>query len=90
MRTVQLTKAGLTGDQVLDDVTIVISGQPPEIDPKDPHWRAVYREIYERDASLIAEALSILPGGTFDRLTVKLMERQIGLFKVAHRFLEEK
>lgn len=75
MKNLTIAKAGRIATPV-ESLTITFETEPPD---RMEVFEAA--ELYEREASLLAESLwNVLPGGTMDRLIGKLFERRASLF----------
>ena len=82
---VHIFKAAPIGKQTIGDTTIYIIEPIPEM----PSLQAA-AATYWTQADELAEALhEVLPGGTLDRLLVRLMEIKASLFRASHKPLEE-
>ncbi len=46
------------------------------------NWEKVYRDVYITDANLLFEAISSLPGGTWDRLLCLMLDKKASLYRV--------
>lgn len=82
MKTVQIYKAQRTIKAIgIPSVTIVIDTEMPETDNLKEAGT-----IYTGDAAAICDALEkSLPGGTFDRLVLFLLEKTVSHFSVSHK-----
>lgn len=77
MKTILLAKAGVTCEEI-DDVCIEISREIPELSlDQMSHFYNVEAE------KLCLKLILTLPQATVDRLTLKLLERQASLLKIA-------
>ena len=75
MKNLTITKAGRIVKPI-ESLTITF-----EDEPSDNMELSEAAEFYDREASLLAEALwNVLPGGTMDRLIGRLFERRASLF----------
>lgn len=75
-------------DEVIEPVEIGISGHHP-----DPTYDdlAQWREKYAADARALFDALhGVLPGATFDRLLILMLQQTASQFIVSHKSLEPK
>ena len=80
---VRAYRASLTvkSERVPDMVIDTTFGEIPE--PADKDWQGHHRQIHEKVATEIADAMFLcLPGGTVDALLVELMTRRASLLKV--------
>jgi hypothetical protein len=74
-------KAQRSGFVRVQDCEIFIGPmEPPEI--KNDNWEAILKDVYGMDAALLFDALSSLPGGTWDRLLCLMLEKKASLLKV--------
>lgn len=78
MATIKVSKASPVGDQKIPDVCIQIEGGVPDLGDLDK-----WAEYYERDAEKLFEALKVLPGGTWDRLYVKMARKHLSLLCIS-------
>ncbi len=78
-------KAQPTGDRQIPKLTLIAEEDVPE-----PARAIDSIDLFESDAESIADALiATLPGGTLDRLVVKLLQHQVSLFVVPHNYIKE-
>jgi hypothetical protein len=83
MKTYYIYKARTIGDQVLEDVTIIMDASIQERFDRS----ATLEPIFQQDATDLADALwQTLPGGTFDALLRKLLERRASQLAVPMAF----
>jgi len=78
VKEVPIYKAGSIGNQIIPDVSILIAGELPDFKELKEH-----AELYDRDAEKIVEALRSLPGGTWNRVLVKMLERQLSYLRIS-------
>ena len=85
MKQINVTRAGKVGNKQPEEVKIKITGCVDE----DMVWTQL-RDVFDNDATVLAEALiNTLPGGTLDRLVVKLLAHQISLYTVSYGQLQK-
>ncbi len=78
MKAIVAYKAAPIGSETVQSVTLTIETIMPELDTL-----AHYAQVYEAEAEVIADALhASLPGGTYDHLLAKLMERRACTLRV--------
>lgn len=71
-----IVKAGAIGREAPEDVSIIITGAPASVTPKEAEI------FYEHEAMLIVEALfKSLPQGTLDRVLGQMMLRMASLYQ---------
>lgn len=78
MKTITVHKAQTTGDQVIEDVVIRIESPFPNHGSIDE-----VRSRFDDEAELLMRGLQSLPGGTFDALLVRMLEKKRSHFVVA-------
>jgi hypothetical protein len=76
---VVVCKASPVGDEPVDSVTIEISGDIN--DTAEVTYRGGPR-VMAIDAELIVRALRHLPGGTWDRVLIKMLEAHVSVLRV--------
>lgn len=70
---------------VIPDVVIEVRLQQPQVDDVQSATR-----VFEQDADALARALwDSLPGGTIDRLLMRLLEERVSLFRVGFLSTQE-
>jgi hypothetical protein len=78
MKTIEAYKAQAIGGGQIESVTLVLSVPIPEFKTV-----GFSNDTFDADADAIFDqVLSKLPGGTFDRLLVKMLERKVSSFAV--------
>ncbi len=75
MKTVYLFKAQPIGDQYIESVTICIGAPLPRFEQSD--WLEETTRVFDAQADAIVDALHSLPGGTLDRVLVKLLAEKV-------------
>jgi hypothetical protein len=87
MTEVTVCKADPIGDQVIEDARIHITGKLPESKgPIEslPEFLAALAKVFDSQAEAIETALhDSLPGGTYDRLLGRMLERKATHFRVS-------
>ena len=78
-----VAKAAPLGDRIMPSAILNIIADLPEVG-HDPDWRERAAALYDADAAQVFEALKCLPGGTFDRVLIKMLESTATLLKVGH------
>lgn len=86
MKTIQICKAwpviADSPEHAIEDVSIVFDKEVDTNMYRDD-WDAAQREVYEKEAVRLEEALyAVLPGGTYNRLLARLLERSAGLLRI--------
>ena len=80
---ITISKAQPTGDQVIPDAHIHITGEQPEFDFRS--GLAVWGIYFDEQAEAMELALhGSLPGGTYDRLLGRMLERKASHLRLAH------
>lgn len=77
MKTVNIYKAQAIGDQRIESVTITIDATLPQSDDRYRDWLKVATRLFDEEAAKIVDALHSLPGGTLDRVLVKLLTEKV-------------
>lgn len=81
MKTVRVAQASSIRNNERHDTTIVISDDCPDYEDNDYYTK--YKDFYENQGRLIADALyESLPGGTWDALLWVLMEKHASILRV--------
>lgn len=88
MITVHLYKAQPTGDQIVEDLKIVVDRDLPNFQQRrDDHLETAlnrYKTHYRTDAKSLAQLLhKTLPGGTFDQLLCEMLQIKSSHFRVS-------
>lgn len=82
MKEVQIFRARPIGNQAIEPTTIIISDVVPYF-LQEQDWQQIAVNTYRHQAKTLAAVLQeTLPGGTFDRLLVEMMERKASLLSV--------
>jgi len=82
---IHIYKAAPVDDRQIRPVIVHITEPIPEMESLD-----AAEMTYWNEADELSEALyDALPGGTFDRVLVRLMEIKATLFRVSHKLPEE-
>jgi len=82
MKYVKIGKAHSNTDVPLRSVTIIIHDEV-DTSAEEYDWETVQREVYDAQAQELEEALyASLPGGTYNRLLARLLERKAGLLRI--------
>lgn len=76
MKTITIYKAQPIADQRIDSVTIIINPVLLEL-PRGPEWLEHATRLFDEDAQALVDALHSLPGGTLDRVLVKLLAEKV-------------
>ncbi len=76
MKTVYLFKAQPIGDQKIESMTLIIDAELPRL-KYDADWREHATRLFDADAQTLVDALHSLPGGTLDRVLVKLLAEKV-------------
>ncbi len=75
MRTVCIYKAQTSGDQPIESVMISVENPFPRI--READWLEGTTRLFDAQAAAIVDALHSLPGGTLDRVFVKLLAEKV-------------
>ena len=80
MKEIQIGKAHSDTDIPLEGVTIIIDCEVVAQADYARGWEELQRNVHEAQAKELDEALiSALPGGTYNRLLARMLERKAGL-----------
>ena len=77
MKCISVFKAQAIGDQRIDYVTLNIHVEFPELTRQIDDWLDRTTRLFDEDAQKVVEALHSLPGGTLDRVLVKLLAEKV-------------
>lgn len=61
----------------------VVNHPIPDFTGKEQSWRSQYEQFYDLQATKVIDILTLLPGGTLDRVLLKLMHKALSLHKIS-------
>ena len=77
VRPIYVFKAQAIGEQHIDSVTLNIHRELPDLACTVADWLERTTRLFDEDAQKVVDALHSLPGGTLDRVLVKLLAEKV-------------
>lgn len=77
MTLVSVFKAQAIGEEHVEAASLYIHEELPELARTADDWLELTTRLFEEDAQKVVDALHSLPGGTLDRVLVKLLTEKV-------------
>ena len=83
IRELNVSQATPIGDQQIDEGILRVVATPiPQFVGPENEWRPRYEQFYNLQAASVMCILELLPGGTLDRVLIRLLTRYASLHTI--------